>query len=61
MCDFSAATDWLTVHHLRAYSPDLNPVECIWSALRRTHHANHALTTPEGLVHALPLLWSGQK
>ncbi|MFD7256682.1 transposase [Streptomyces sp. NPDC059874] len=53
MRDFIAATEWLTVYHLPAYTPDLNPVEGIWSALRRTHHANHVFATPEDLVHAL--------
>ncbi|MDX2649741.1 transposase [Streptomyces sp. PA03-1a] len=25
--------DWLTVHYLPAYAPDLNPVEQVWSHL----------------------------
>ncbi|MFJ4866691.1 MULTISPECIES: transposase [unclassified Streptomyces] len=53
MRDFIAATEWLTVYHLAAYSVGLNPVEGVWSALRRTHHANHVFTTPEDLVPAL--------
>lgn len=27
--------DWLTVVHLPAYAPDLNPVESMWSNLKR--------------------------
>ncbi|MFE2927165.1 transposase [Streptomyces goshikiensis] len=53
MQEFIKATDWLTVYHLPAYTPDLNPVEGIWSALRRTAHANTAFTTPDHLVRTL--------
>ncbi|GLV88538.1 hypothetical protein Slala03_82270 [Streptomyces lavendulae subsp. lavendulae] len=53
MREFIEVTDWLTVYHLPAYTPDLNPVEGIWSALRRTAHANTVFATPEDLVRSL--------
>jgi transposase len=31
--------DWLTVYQLPSYAPDLNPVEGIWSLLRRGSHS----------------------
>lgn len=43
---FIAAQDWLTVYHLPPYALDLNPVEGIWSVLRRTAQANTAFATP---------------
>ncbi len=42
--------DWLSVYQLPAYAPDLNPVEGIWSVLRRTTQANRAFTDPDDLV-----------
>jgi hypothetical protein len=33
-----------------AYAPDLNPVEGLWSVLRRTSLANRAFTDPDDLV-----------
>ncbi|MFC3982702.1 transposase [Streptosporangium jomthongense] len=30
----AAHADWLLVYQLPAYTPDLNPVEAIWSSLR---------------------------
>jgi transposase len=42
--------DWLTVYQLPAYAPDLNPVEGLWSVLRRTSLANRAFTDPDDLV-----------
>ena len=35
MREFIGTHNWLTVYQLPAYSPDLNPVEGIWSLLRR--------------------------
>jgi hypothetical protein len=35
MADLVAARDWLTVYRLPAYAPDLNPVEAVWSHLKR--------------------------
>ena len=29
--EWAAAQDWLTIHYLPPYAPDLNPVEGIWS------------------------------
>jgi putative transposase len=31
-----AARDWLTVYRLPAYAPELNPVEPVWSHLKRS-------------------------
>jgi transposase len=50
---FSDAQDWITAHHLPSYAPDLNPVEGIWSILRRTTQANTAFTTPDHLIRRL--------
>ncbi|MDX2710008.1 transposase, partial [Streptomyces sp. PA03-6a] len=47
------ARDWLTVFQLPAYAPDLNPVEGIWSSLRRTSLANIAFTEYTQLVTAV--------
>lgn len=33
--EWAAAQDWLTIYYLPPYAPDLNPVEGIWSLLRR--------------------------
>ncbi len=33
--EFAASRDWLTIYYLPPYAPDLNPVEGIWSLLRR--------------------------
>ncbi|GGM41735.1 hypothetical protein GCM10012275_10880 [Longimycelium tulufanense] len=35
------------------YAPDLNPVEGIWSLVRRSSQANTAFTTPEHLLRVL--------
>lgn len=50
---FIDATDWITVYCLPPYAPDLNPVEGIWSLLRRSSQANTAFTDPEHLIRAL--------
>src|SRR5256714_614729 len=47
---FIAEHDWLTVYQLPAYAPDLNPVEGIWSLIRRGPLANAAFTDPEHLI-----------
>jgi transposase len=52
MREFIDTHDWLTVYQLPAYSPDLNPVEGIWSLLRRKL-ANTAFLDPEHLVNAV--------
>jgi putative transposase len=36
MRDLIAARDWLTVFQLPAYAPELNPVEPVWSNLKRS-------------------------
>ncbi|MEV4193332.1 transposase [Streptomyces toxytricini] len=50
---FIDAQDWLTDYHLPPYAPDLNPVEGIWSILRRTSQANTAFTDPDHLIRRL--------
>ncbi|WP_251061681.1 transposase [Streptomyces sp. ISL-100] len=50
---FIDAQDWITAYHLPPYAPDLNPVEGIWSLLRRSSQANTAFTDPDHLVRAL--------
>nr|WP_236653720.1 transposase [Streptacidiphilus melanogenes] len=53
MREFIADQDWLTVYQLPAYAPDLNPVEGIWSLLRRGFLANVAFTDPDHLVRTV--------
>lgn len=48
--EFAASRDWLTIYYLPPYAPDLNPVEGIWSLLRRGWLSNVAFTTPEHLI-----------
>jgi putative transposase len=36
MRDLIAARDWLTVYQLPGYAPELNPVESVWSHLKRS-------------------------
>ncbi|QQC87036.1 transposase [Streptomyces alfalfae] len=50
---YIADRDWLTVSPLPPYSPDLNPVEGIWSVLRRTTTAHHAFAGPADLNTAV--------
>lgn len=47
---FTAAQPWLEVFQLSSYAPDLNPVEGIWSALKRGPLASIAFT---GFAHLL--------
>nr|WP_281179529.1 transposase [Nocardia inohanensis] len=49
---FAADADWLTVYQLPTYAPDLNPVEGIWSVLRRSL-ANTIFTDPDHLTAAV--------
>ncbi|MFC3583936.1 transposase [Streptantibioticus rubrisoli] len=44
------AHDWITASHLPPYAPDLNPVEGIWSLLRRSSRATTASTDPDRFV-----------
>jgi len=53
MRQYAADHDWLTVVQLPSYAPDLNPVEGIWSVLRRTETANVAFTDRGQLVRAV--------
>ncbi len=46
------ARDWLTVIGLPAYAPDLNPIEAVWSHLRRSV-GNLAVT---GVDHLLTII-----
>nr|WP_279616984.1 transposase [Streptomyces corchorusii] len=50
---YIAERDWLTVFQLPPYAPDLNPVEGIWSVLRRTTTANRAFADPHDLITAV--------
>jgi putative transposase len=36
MTELIAARLWLTVYRLPAYAPELNPVEAVWSHLKRS-------------------------
>ncbi|MCX4537747.1 transposase (plasmid) [Streptomyces sp. NBC_00841] len=49
---YEAEHDWLTTIRLPSYAPDLNPVEGIWSLLRRAM-ANTAFDTPDDLDRIL--------
>ncbi|WP_254390684.1 transposase, partial [Streptomyces sp. AC550_RSS872] len=50
---YIADRDWLTVFQLPPHAPDLNPVEGIWSVLRRTTVANRAFADPDDLITAV--------
>lgn len=53
MRQFIARQDWLTAYQLPSYAPDLNPVEGIWSLLRRGWLPDTAFTTSEHLIHTI--------
>lgn len=53
MREYAAAHDWLTIVQLPSYAPDLNPVEGVWSLLRRGPLANIAFTDDEHLERTL--------
>jgi transposase len=36
MAELAAARDWLTVYRLPPYAHELNPVEPVWSRLKRS-------------------------
>ncbi|MGW3557973.1 transposase [Streptomyces sp. NPDC000963] len=40
-----AEQDWLTLERLPAYAPELNPVELLWSSLKKRELANPQATT----------------
>ncbi|WP_251021779.1 transposase [Streptomyces sp. ISL-98] len=50
---FIDAHDWITCYFLPAYAPDLNPVEGIWSLLRRSSQSNTAFVDPDHLMRTL--------
>ncbi|KZM69404.1 DDE endonuclease [Nocardia terpenica] len=50
---FIDTRDWVTCYRLPPYAPDLNPVESIWSLLRRSNQANTAFDDPAHLMHSL--------
>nr|WP_235619386.1 transposase [Embleya scabrispora] len=51
--EYAAAHDWLTIRQLPSYAPDLNPVEGIWSLLRRGFTGNVAFTDADHLVRTI--------
>ncbi|CAL9671070.1 hypothetical protein SUDANB178_07452 [Streptomyces sp. enrichment culture] len=51
--EWAAAQAWLTIYHLPPYAPDLNPVEGIWSLLRRGWLSTVAFSTPEHLAQRI--------
>jgi transposase len=51
--EFAEKHEWLTIYYLPPYAPDLNPVEGIWSLLRRGWLSNVAFTTPEHLIQRI--------
>jgi hypothetical protein len=53
MRKYAADHEWLTIVQLPSYSPDLNPVEGIWSLLRRGPMANTAFSDPDHLTRTL--------
>jgi DDE superfamily endonuclease len=55
---FTAAQPWLRVFQLPSYAPDLNPVEGIWSSLKRGPLANVAFTS---FAHLLQVIRYGLK
>ncbi|WP_252991211.1 transposase [Streptomyces viridosporus] len=42
MRSWAAEQDWLTLERLPAYAPELNPVELLWSSLKKRELANLA-------------------
>lgn len=53
MCRFVDTQDWLTVVQLPAYASELNPVEGIWSLLRRGYTANVTFTNTDHLIRTV--------
>ncbi|QCX82526.1 hypothetical protein C9F11_46760 (plasmid) [Streptomyces sp. YIM 121038] len=50
---YADAHDWLTIVHLPSYAPELNPVEGVWSLLRRGPLASVAFTDDDHLERTL--------
>ncbi|WP_458860719.1 transposase, partial [Streptomyces kunmingensis] len=53
MRKYAAEHDWLTIIQLPSYAPELNPVEGIWSLLRRGPLANTAFADDDHLERTL--------
>ncbi|MEV5388596.1 transposase [Streptomyces sp. NPDC052721] len=51
--EFIDTHDRITCYFLPAYAPDLDPVEGIWSLLRRSSQANTAFAHPDHLISTL--------
>ncbi|MFE5191948.1 transposase [Streptomyces sp. NPDC056628] len=51
--EFIDTHDWITRYILPAYAPALNPVEGIWSLLRRSSQTNTAFADPDHLIRTL--------
>lgn len=51
--EWAEVRDWLSIYHLPPHTPDLNPVEGIWSLLRRGWLSNVAFHAPEHLVRRI--------
>lgn len=50
--------DWLRVERFPAYSPELNPIEYLWSAMKRRDLAN---LPPKGLKHLKRRIYFSKK
>ena len=53
LCAFTTAQAWLRVFQLPSYAPDLNPVEGIWSVLKRGVLANLAVASFAHMVQVI--------
>jgi hypothetical protein len=51
--EFIDTHDWITCYFLPTCAPDLDPVEGIWSLLRRSSQASTAFTDPDHLMRTL--------
>ncbi len=50
---FIDAHDWITAFQLPSHAPGLNPVEGVWSLIRRSAQCNTAFSAPEHLIRSL--------
>ncbi|WP_234363129.1 transposase [Streptomyces formicae] len=50
---FIDTRDWIISFQLPSYAPDLNPVEGVWSLVRRSAQCNTAFTDPDHLIRTL--------
>ncbi|MFI8193858.1 transposase [Streptomyces sp. NPDC085946] len=51
---YEAEHDWLTTIRLPPYAPDLNPVEAVWSLIRRAMANSEAMRTTVAVARAGP-------